>query len=53
VGKIEKNTILWVKTITAPCKVASGSVMLILEDKNGDVISLGLYNHIVKHTSFN
>ena len=47
---IELNTILWVKTISTPCIVAG--VMLIVEDCNGDVLSLSLYNQIQNNLDF-
>jgi hypothetical protein len=49
VGKIQDNTILWVKTITYPCQIAS--VNLIVEDRNKDVLFFSFYNQI-KTTSY-
>jgi hypothetical protein len=43
-NKIEKDTIIWLKTIASPYQLAS--VMLIVEDKDGDVVSLALYNQM-------
>ena len=42
VGKIEEDTILYVKTIIDPFQILG--VNLIVEDKNGDAVSLALYN---------
>ena len=43
-GKIIADSIMWVKTISEPCYIAS--LMIIVEDENQDVIFLGLYNQI-------
>jgi len=42
--EIEKDTILWVKTISNPCQIVA--VIIIVEDKNKEVISLSLYNQV-------
>ena len=47
--KVMKNTILWGKTVTVASQMVS--VMLIIEDQSGDVISLSLYNQINRYTT--
>ena len=47
---IQKDTILWVKTITAPTQIAA--VILIIEDKNEDVMTICLYNQIDRNKKF-
>ena len=43
-GKIEKDTILWAKTIEPPYQIAG--VMLCLEDSVLNVIPLNLHNQV-------
>ena len=47
-----ENTILWLKTICGPCRIGMTAVLLIVEDKNGDSMSLPLYNQINPHTKY-
>ena len=44
-GVVERNKVLWVKTITDPCRIGL-SVMLIVEDENRDAIVLDLIDFL-------
>ena len=50
VGEIQKNTIMWVATISPACYVAS--VMVVVEDKDKKAISLNMYDDVTKHMKF-
>lgn len=50
VGKIQKDSIIWLKTITDPAK--PGSVSLITEDKTGECVMLNTYNHVDSNINF-
>ena len=50
-GEIEDNTIVWVKTITDPC-IVGASLILVVEDKNSQVLPLVLNNHVSEDTKF-
>jgi exosome complex RNA-binding protein Rrp4 len=43
-GIIEPGTIIWLDVLCKPCKVSITAVMLVVADRNGDTISLPLYN---------
>ena len=49
VGEVGKDTIMWVKTIVDPLLI--NSLTIIVEDKNKEAMSLGLYNQISKDAS--
>lgn len=47
-----ENTILWLRTICKPCQIGITAVLLIVEDKNGEAMSLPLYNQIDPSTEY-
>ena len=49
VDEVGKDTIMWVKTIVDPLLI--NSLTIIVEDKNKEAMSLGLYNQISKDAS--
>ena len=49
-GHTDFDTILWAKTITPAYQIAG--VMLVIEDKNQDVIQINLHNQVKMHTPF-
>ena len=49
-GDIYLDSILWAKTIAPAYQIAG--VMLVVEDKNQDVIQINLHNQVRRHTSF-
>ena len=50
--RVEKDCILWVKNLGNPALVGAATVMLIVEDRCGDVISLPLNNQVSKGTTY-
>ena len=47
--KPTKNTILWVTSLAEPC--FNGYVQLVVEDKNGHVVTVELYNQVSRYLS--
>jgi hypothetical protein len=41
-NEVTKDAIIWVKLIANPCHLLS--VILVVQDNNGDTVSIGLYN---------
>ena len=50
-GQVEKDTILWVQTITKSCFTVC--IELLVEDQSKNVIPLGLYNYVNKNIKLN
>jgi len=50
-GQIEKDTIVWVETVYDACMIFA--TILVVKDKNDDMIGLALYNQFDQGSKLN